>query len=148
MSFNPVYTVTPLAGAQPAVRIEPTVPDSPFYDESHPVILQACTPEALPLMQAFLSGLSMNTSWMGRESRGTAFIKEGKLPDGRTELSLNHATNSRRPAPTAWYCILSGGEDELLEMSMLNETLAHQIYDALAAGTLQLRSDYPVPVEP
>lgn len=146
MSTNPQYTVTPLAGAQPAVRIETKVPESPFYDESHPVILQSNSPEALPLMQAFLSGLSLNTSWMGRESRGTAFIKEGTLPDGRTELSLNHATNSRRPAPTAWYCILSGGEDELLEMSMLNETLAHQVFDALAAGTLQLRSANPDPV--
>jgi hypothetical protein len=147
MSFNPVYTVTPLAGAQPAVRIETTVPDSPFCDESQPVVLQADAPEALPLMQAFLSGLSNGTSWMRRESRGTAFIKEGTRPDG-TELSLNHATNRRRPAPTAWYCILTGGEDELLELSVLNETLAHQIYDALAAGTLQLRSDCPDPVHP
>jgi len=148
MSTNPTYTVTPLADAQHAVRIETMVPQSPFYDESHPVILQACAPEALPLMQAFLSGLSLNTSWMGRESRGTAYIKDGTLPDGHTELSLNHATNSRRPAPTAWYCILSGGEDELLEMSMLNETLAHQIFDALAAGTLQLRHADPHPDQP
>lgn len=148
MSTNPVYVVTPLADTQHAVRIETTVPPSPFCDESHPVSLHATAPEALPLMQAFLSGLSLNASWMGRESRGTAFIKEGTLPDGRTELSLNHATNSRRPAPTAWYCILSGNEDELLELSMLNETLAHQIFDALAAGTLQLRHADPHPVQP
>jgi len=148
MSTNPVYTLTPLDGAHPAVRVETMVPDSPFCDESHPVILQANSHEAFSLMQVFLAGLSFNTSWMGRESRGTASIKEGKLPDGRTELSLNHATNSRRPAPTAWYCILSGDEDELLEMSMLNETLAHQIFDALAAGTLQLRHADPHPVQP
>lgn len=146
MSTNPGYTVTPVGDTRLAVRIETTVPQSPFHDESHPVILKATAPEALPLMQAFLSGLSLNTSWMGRESRGTAFIKDGKLPDGRTALELCHATNSRRPAPTAWYCILSGDEDELLEMSMVNETLAHQVFDALAAGTLQLHHANPHPV--
>jgi hypothetical protein len=148
MSHNPIYTVTPLADVPHAVRIETMVPHSPFYDESHPVILQSTVPETLPLLQAFLSGLSLNTSWMGRESRGTAYIKDGVLPDGRTELALSHAMNSRRPSPTEWYCILSGDEDELLELSMVNETLAHQIFDALVAGTLQLRSTNLDPVHP
>lgn len=145
MSTNPIYTVTPLADVPHAVRIETKVPPSPYHDESHPVILQSTAPETLPLMQAFLSGLSLNTSWMGRESRGTAYINDGKLPDGRTEVELHHAMNSRRPGPAEWYCILSGNEDLLLEMSMVDETLAHQVFDALIAGTLQLRCASPDP---
>lgn len=139
MSTNPVYVVTPLDDAQHAVRIETTVPRSPFHDESYPVILQATTPEALPLMQVFLSGLSLNSSWTSRESRGTAYLKGGALSDGRTHLELHHATSMVR-VPEQWYCILSGETDyKLLEINVHGELLAHQIFDALLAGTLQLR---------
>lgn len=146
MSTNPTYIVTPLAGVAHAVRIETTVPTSPYCDESHPVVLQAATPEALPLMQTFLSGLSRNTSWTSRESRGTAHIKEGVMPDGVTDVALSHAMNSRRPGPKEWHSILTGDEDLLLELCVVNETLAHQIFDALLDGSLLLRYADPDPV--
>lgn len=139
MSTNPTYIVTPLA-EQNTVLIETKVPKSPFHDESHPVILQALTPESLPLMQTFLSGLSLESSWTSRESQMTAFVKEGVLPDGCTELTLYHAAHNDRPGPSEWYSLFAG-EEPLLEIGVLNETLAHQIFDALLEGSLSLRMD-------
>ena len=142
MSAKPIYIVTPLADAPHAVRIEAKTPPSAFCDESEPVILQSTAPDALPLMQAFLSGLSGNTTWLGRESRGTAYIQDGTQPDG-TLVGLHHAMNSRRPGPKEWYSILMRDRNEILELSILSETLTHQVFDALVAGTLQLRSATP-----
>jgi hypothetical protein len=139
MSTNPQYTVTPLDGVQHAVRIETLVPQSPFHDESYPVILQALAPEALPLMQAFLSGLSLNTSWTSREARCTVDLSNCLLPNGRTELSLKQCTDSRR-TPDAWYGLLVGeNEDSIIELNVLNERLATQLLNALRAGSLVLR---------
>lgn len=148
MSQKPVYVVTPQPDVRTAVHIATFVEDSPYCDESEPVILHAVTPDALPLLQSFLSGLSINKSWVVRESRGTAHIKEATLSDGKTKLLLQTVTNSKRPRPTEWFCITQDNEASPLELNLTDYTLAKQMFEALVTGALRLTSAEPLPVEP
>lgn len=146
MTNHVKYIVTPVAGDSPAVRITTETSGGPWVDDSADIIMRAVKPEALPLMQAYLSGLGLDTSWTARESGGNAYRMDGLVPGGNRQVSLNSCVEYRR-SPKHWSSILlstpAEGPDnddfeDLLEISLLDEKLAEQLYQAIVAGTLQV----------
>ena len=144
------YIVTPVDGGSPAVRITTEISGGPWVDDCEDIIVQAVQPDAVPLMQAYLSGLTLDKSWTSRESKGNAWRKTGFLPGGKRQVELNSCVESRRK-PKQWFSLLFGipPTDEtqdftdLLEVTMLDERLAEQMYDAVIAGTLQIEFALP-----
>ncbi|WP_434716155.1 hypothetical protein [Paraburkholderia sp. A3RO-2L] len=97
-------------------------------------------------MQTYLSGLSLDSSWTRRESRGTGTWKDGSVPGSVRTVSLYPAHSSKR-RPESWFSLLFAtppadpeNDDfkDLLEVCVLNERLAEQLYEAVIAGTLQI----------
>jgi hypothetical protein len=133
------YTVTPVADALNAVRIKTQADSSPFVDDSEDLILQALSPETLPLMQAYLAGLSLDTSWTRRESRASSYIRDGAFPDSDITVCLNRYWSNKR-TPDTWFGLLTYREhrDFLLEINMRDERLAEQMFEAVVAETLRI----------
>jgi hypothetical protein len=139
------YIVTPVAGASPAVRITTEVSGGPWVDESKDITIRALQPEAIPLMQAYLSGLSLDTSWTRREAGGLAGLKNGQVPDSKHKVSLNSGVEYSR-TPKKWFNLLfavpPANDDEdftdMFEVNVLDARLAEQMFAAVVAGTLRI----------
>lgn len=140
------YIVTPVAGDSPAVRVTTETSGGPWVDDSEDIIIRAVTPEALALMQAYLAGLSLDTSWTARESGGYAWRMEGPVPGDSRTVSLYSCCEHRR-SPKTWFSLMlstppedpdNDDSEDLLEITLLDEKLAEQLYQAIVAGTLQV----------
>lgn len=114
-----------------------------FYDGDEPVELHP-TLETVPLLNKFVAGLANNTCWVTREWQVDEPLKSGFQPDGITQVTLYRAKHARR-TPAEWFRIVfDESQDLCLEVAVLDEALAIELFDAFCCGHLKMRYADPV----
>ncbi|KVP96598.1 hypothetical protein WJ97_11990 [Burkholderia ubonensis] len=141
MNHTSKYAFFPLDNEPHAFRVTTDAKASTFLDHAEDLIIRALSPDAVPLLQAYLSGLNADTTWVAREDRGSAFIGKWVLPRQQGMVELHQCTSNKR-TPALWYQLLIDDEHEgdLRSIAVLDLGLARGIFDALVSGALRIES--------
>ena len=143
----PVLAVEQLAGNAPGfvrdVRVVVLELHPAFVDDDESLTLRA-TETGLPVLEAYLAAVAAGESWLNRESGGNAALRYAPLarqPGGT--VSLLTETYSKR-YPSHWYAVVAANDAERgpwLTVTIRNEQLANQLFNAIAVGDVQLASE-------